>query len=79
MNFFIGDFSNALSSSIAFDAKIMADAGQFSSEYTDLICLSLRQVMGSGEITVPKNGNGNFNTSDIKMFIKDMGNIGSGG
>ena len=54
MNFFIGDFSNALSSSIAFDAKIMADAGQFSSEYTDLICLSLRQVMGSGEIPITR-------------------------
>lgn len=57
----------------------MVDALGVSSAYYDLLSLVVRQAMSSLEITVSKNSDGSFNSSDIMAFMKDMGNVGAGG
>ena len=57
----------------------MIDATAISSEYLDLISLVFRSTISALEITMSKNPDGNYNSSDIMVFLKDIGNIGSGG
>ena len=46
-------------------------------EYADLLALSARQVMGTLDITLSKTGGGEWNFSDTKVFMKNMGSAGS--
>ncbi len=79
VSFFLDDFDNALNSSTQLDDQIKGDAAKFSLGYSDLLSLVARQAMSALEITVSKNSDGSFNSSDIMAFMKDMGNIGAGG
>ena len=47
--------------------------------YSDLIKLSMRQVLGGVDITVKSGPNNEWNTSDVKAFMKNIGGIGVGG
>ena len=44
---------------------------------SDLLALSARQVMGSLDITLSKTPGGEWNFSDTKVFLKNMGSAGS--
>ena len=68
-------FDDALAASIELDNKLLAAANSISTEYAGLISLVTRQAMGAIEYTILKN---NQNTSDVKAFMKNMGNVGSG-
>lgn len=57
----------------------MNDARYVSTDYPDLLSLVSRQAMSAIEITVLKNVDGSFNSSDIMAFMKDMGDVGAGG
>ena len=67
---FVSDYAAALARAKAFDAKVQADAEKISSDYASIVALSVRQTLGACEITVSKNGDGSFNTSDITTFMK---------
>lgn len=60
----------AVSRANAFDAKVHADASAISADYASIVALSVRQAFGATEITLSKNSDGSFNTSDIMMFMK---------
>ena len=47
-----------------------ADASAISADYASIVALSVRQVFGAVELTVSKGSRGNFNTSDVLMFMK---------
>ena len=51
----------------------MTDATAISPAYGDLVATSLRQTMGSIEITTSKQADGKWNTSDVQVFVKDIG------
>ncbi|KAH9943507.1 uncharacterized protein BXZ73DRAFT_97546 [Epithele typhae] len=74
---FIKDYSNALSRANAFDAKVAADANKISSDYADIVALSIRQTLGACEITISKNADGSFNTNDITTFMKEISSDGN--
>ena len=80
IEFFIDNYSNALQTSNEFDEKVNDDAISVSGSemYSDLIKLSMRQVLGGVDITVKSSPNNEWNTSDVKAFMKNMGNVGSG-
>ena len=69
---FITDYSNALTRANALDAQIKADAESISSTYAGLVALSVRQAFGAIEFTLSKDSAGNYNTSDILVFMKGM-------
>ena len=68
-------FEDALAASIELDNKLITAANSISTEYASLISLVTRQAMGAIEYTILEN---NQNISDVKAFMKNMGNVGSG-
>ena len=44
-----------------------------------LLALSTRQAMGALDFTILQDSAGNWNTSDVKAFLRSAGGIGSGG
>ncbi|KAI0057014.1 hypothetical protein BV25DRAFT_1813076 [Artomyces pyxidatus] len=75
---FLNDFSNAEARATQLDAKITADAQKVSSDYVDLISLAARQAYGGTELTIAKGSDGSFNTSDVMMFMKNIGGTTTG-
>lgn len=78
-SFFLDDINNALNASEILDDQILTDSQNISSVYGDLLSLVTRQAMSAVEITVSKNSDGTFNSSDIMAFMKNMGSIGASG
>ncbi len=68
-----------LGASAQLDNQITGDALKLSLNYPELLSLVTRQAMSALEITVSKNPDGSFNSSDVMAFMKDMGNVGAGG
>ena len=66
---FVSDFGEAYGRSVELDNKIVEAAAQISDNYVDLVSLATRQTFGSLEITT----NGGANSSDVKVFMKDLG------
>ena len=73
------NFDKSLANAIALDDTILHDGNQISSEYYGLLALSTRQAMGALDFTILKDSAGNWNTSDVKAFLRSAGGIGSGG
>ncbi|OBZ70311.1 hypothetical protein A0H81_09943 [Grifola frondosa] len=74
---FLADFNGAKARADAFDAQVNADASQISSDYASVVALSVRQGFGAIEITTSKESNGNFNTSDVMVFMKEISSDGN--
>lgn len=55
------------------DQKIISDANGISSTYSDLVSLGTRQTLAATEITISKGSDGQYNTSDVKVFMRQMG------
>ena len=75
----MNDYANAVETTAELDTKLQIAASNISSNYADLVSLSLRQVMGTMDITIKKDSDNNWNTSDIKIFMKNIGGVGGGG
>ncbi|KAF8205102.1 DUF1793-domain-containing protein [Pholiota molesta] len=74
---FLGDYSNALIRAQAFDNQVASDANKISADYASIVALSIRQAIGAIEITLSKNSNGSFNTSDVIVFMKEISSDGN--
>ncbi|KAH9171799.1 hypothetical protein EDB89DRAFT_2175033, partial [Lactarius sanguifluus] len=70
---FLGDFANASSRAQILDQKILQGAAPVSNLLGDLVSLSTAQVYGSTQLTVVIDANGNYNKSDVMMFMKTIG------
>jgi hypothetical protein len=70
---FLADFNDARQRNLGLDTQIMSAASNVSPEYTDIVSLVTRQLFASMDITIPKAQDGSLNTSDVKIFMKDMG------
>lgn len=79
IEFFVNDYGNALNTANAVDAKIQSDGSVISSNYAELVALSLRQALGSMDITITRGSNKNWNTTNLKIFMKNTGSVGGGG
>ncbi|KAF4567440.1 hypothetical protein EYR40_006444 [Pleurotus pulmonarius] len=75
--FVLDDFPRALSAAIDFDAKLRAEGNAISSKYADLLALTARQVMGAMDITLPPAKDGAWDIKDVKIFMKNLGSVGS--
>ncbi|OCH91422.1 hypothetical protein OBBRIDRAFT_524115, partial [Obba rivulosa] len=73
---FVSDYDAASQRAQALDQKILQDASGVSSDYADLVSLAARQVLGAIDITISNGSDGQFNTSDTMIFMKDIGNTG---
>ncbi|KAI0737544.1 DUF1793-domain-containing protein [Daedaleopsis nitida] len=69
---FLEDYSNAQSRATALDAQIHADASEVSADYAAIAALSVRQAFAATEITVGKNFDGSYDTSNVLTFMREM-------
>ena len=70
---FLNDFSNASSRAQQLDHSILQNATSVSNMLGDLVSLSIAQVYGSTQLTIGTDASGNFNNSDVMMFMKNIG------
>ncbi|PAV21986.1 hypothetical protein PNOK_0194300 [Pyrrhoderma noxium] len=77
ISFFLSDYSNAVESAESFDSQVQSDASKISSDYAAIVALSIRQAFASTEITISKNADGSFNTSDVLIFMKEISSDGN--
>ncbi|KAJ7671625.1 hypothetical protein DFH06DRAFT_1320412 [Mycena polygramma] len=70
---FINSYPTALDTANTFDAKVQSDASAISTQYAGIAALAVRQDFGATELTISKADDGSWNTTDILMFIKAMG------
>ena len=72
---FLNDFANASSRAQQLDKKILHDAASVSNPLGDLVSLAIAQVYGSTQLTIGTDPRGNFNKSDVMMFMKNIGGL----
>ena len=72
---FLNDFTNASSRAQELDKKILRDAASVSNPLGDLVSLAIAQVYGSTQLTIGTDATGNFNKSDVMMFMKNTGGL----
>ncbi|PBK93234.1 DUF1793-domain-containing protein [Armillaria gallica] len=75
IDFFLSDFSDAKQRAINLDNKIISEARQISDNYADLVALAARQALAV-DITVSKDSDDQWNTSDVMTFMKGIGDSG---
>ncbi|KAH9951526.1 hypothetical protein B0H21DRAFT_684389, partial [Amylocystis lapponica] len=73
---FLSDYSDAFARSTALDQKILQDATSISTEYGNLVSLAARQAFGGMDITVSHGTGEQWDMSDVKIFMKDIGTSG---
>jgi hypothetical protein len=70
---FLNDFNNASSRAQQLDQRVLQDAASISGLYGDLLSLAIAQTYGSTQLTIGFDATGNFNKSDVMMFMKNVG------
>ncbi|KAI9626114.1 hypothetical protein H4Q26_015859 [Puccinia striiformis f. sp. tritici PST-130] len=77
INFFLDDYSKAIQAARDIDKKITDDALRLGgADYVAIVSLSARQALGAMEITIGKDSAGNFDTSDVAAFSKEISSNG---
>ncbi|GJE94471.1 hypothetical protein PsYK624_106410 [Phanerochaete sordida] len=72
---FLQDYSNAVERAESLDLALATNASAVSPHAADLVSLAARQAFAGTELTVGGSGT-SFNTSDVKVFMKDLGATG---
>ncbi|KAF7340199.1 DUF1793-domain-containing protein [Mycena venus] len=77
ISFFLNDYNTALATANALDKKVQTDAGKISPDYAGIVELSIRQSLTANELTISKNAFGQWNTSDVLYFMKEISSDGN--
>jgi hypothetical protein len=72
---FLNDFSNASSRAQQVDEKILQDSKSVDQYLSGLTTVALAEVYGSMQVTVWTDGKGNFDDSDVMVFMKNIGGV----
>ena len=72
---FLNDFNDASSRAQLLDHDILQNATSVSNMLGDLVSLAIAQVYGSTQLTIGRDASGNFNKSDVMMFMKNIGGV----
>ena len=70
---FLTDYPAAKARADDLDDTILNAAGNISDSLKDLVSLATRQVMGATELTIANGTDSQWNKTDVKMFMKDIG------
>lgn len=73
MDTFLSDYTDAQTRADDIDKLIFSSIGDRSDNYRNLVSIAARQTMATTELTVGTGTDGQWNMSDIKMFMKDIG------
>ncbi|KUI69338.1 hypothetical protein VM1G_05065 [Cytospora mali] len=70
---FLSDYESAYAESVTFDARVVAAGEAFSTNYTDLLEQSARQVYGAMDLVIPTS---TLDTSNVLAFLKEISSDG---
>lgn len=70
---FLADYESAYAESVTFDARVVAAGEAFSTNYTDLLEQSARQVYGAMDLVIPTD---TLDTSSVIAFLKEISSNG---
>lgn len=70
---FLSDYASAFAESETFDAKVTSAGSAFSTNYTDLLEQSVRQIYGAMDVVIPTSS---LDTSDVLVFLKEISSNG---
>lgn len=70
---FLADYEDAYAESLTFDAKVVTAGSAFSTDYTDLLEQSVRQIYGAMDVVVPTSS---LDTADMLIFLKEISSNG---
>ena len=70
---FLQDYPSAVQRADALDAALEKSSSSISSHYADLVAITARQTIGATELTIGSTSDKEFNTSDVRMFMKAIG------
>lgn len=70
---FLADYESAYAESVTLDARVVAAGSAFSTEYTDLLEQSVRQIYGAMDLVVPTSS---LDTEDVVVFLKEISSNG---
>ncbi|OCH90332.1 DUF1793-domain-containing protein [Obba rivulosa] len=73
---FVTNYTTASQRAQDLDQNLVQAAANISSQYVDLVSLAARQAFAGLDITISNGTDGQWNTSDVKIFMKDVGNTG---
>ncbi|KAG9084530.1 hypothetical protein FS749_005150 [Ceratobasidium sp. UAMH 11750] len=71
------EYQHSVSVAAALDTKIQNDAAAIHADYASIVALSTRQAFAAVEITSSKSAFGSYNTSDVKIFMKEISSNGN--
>ncbi|KAF9523660.1 hypothetical protein CPB83DRAFT_821238 [Crepidotus variabilis] len=71
---FLADYEEASKRAQTLDMKIVGDGNDISQSYADLLAFSARPVFGAIHITVARTSPTTLDSSDVKVYMKDVGN-----
>lgn len=73
LSFFYNDYATVGQMSAQFDSQVQSAASSsVTANYAALCAIAARQVYSGLEITVGKDSGGNYNSSDIMVFVKEI-------
>ncbi|KAK0191142.1 hypothetical protein F5146DRAFT_1047233 [Armillaria mellea] len=73
---FLSDYTDAITRANTFDNSVQNDASYISSDYADIVALSIRQAFAGTEITLSQSSNGSWNGEDVLVFMKEISSSG---
>jgi len=79
IHFFLNDYQNALKTANTLNSKVQNDGLATSSNYADLVALAIKQALGTMDTTITKGSDNKWDTTDLKMFMKNTASVGGGG
>ncbi|CAI7651300.1 unnamed protein product [Penicillium glandicola] len=75
VSYFLDDYADANEESTTFDSLVQSTGtSSYGSNYSDILALSVRQVYGGTEITIP---NESLDTNNTRAFIKEISSDGN--
>jgi len=69
------DYEDAMTRCLALDSQLTDAASAISSNYSDLVTLAARQTFGGIDITISNGTDGQWNSSDVMIFMKNLGGL----
>jgi hypothetical protein len=72
---FLNDFSNASSRADHVNNKTISDSDSVVVALGQMLFIAIAEVYGSMQLTIGTDADGNLNTSDVMMFMKNIGGV----
>jgi hypothetical protein len=72
---FLNDFSDASSRADKVNSQTISDSDPITVSLGQMLFIAIAEVYGSMQLTIGTDADGNLNSSDVMMFMKNIGGV----